>query len=958
MLTNLRFVFVVSLMSALLISSHKAQATHIRAGEICAVRISQTSPTYRFTLTIYTDLESEVDVTTGGNATFRFGDGRELVGPQEISDAAESFTFERLNDEVGIVTIVLVHTYQAPGIYVVSYTEQNRNQGIININNSIETPFHIQTIIRIDPNLTPNSSPKLTIPPIDKACIGKAFFHNPGAFDPDGDSLAYKLVTPQAGPGIDVGLFTVLNDPAITGNREDGGSPGRYEIDPITGTFIWDSPARAGEYNIAFIVEEWRFDELAQKWELLGFLTRDMQIIVEDCDNERPELLVPEEICVEAGTLIEAIIIGSDPDRDPILVEAFGGPFSNSGTQATLSPDPSDGFQNSPQNYSFQWQTDLSHVQEAPYQMQVKISDDPNGVNSGPSLTDFATWNIRVVAPAPTGLNGALISARSIQLVWDEYVGANFAPQMQVWRRVDSFDFDATDCNVGIPANSGYELINELPIDQRSTVDDQDLSPGATYCYRLVAEFPSPRGGTSYASQEFCITIPIDNALITNVSILETNEANGEIEVRWTEPLEIDQTLFPPPYRYELIRYTGFSGSSNGITLVNTLDRSFVDTNLNTQDNPYHYEVRLFSDSAPNDLIDTSEPASSVRLEAMSVVDEIEISWRAEVPWTNQTANAPYHYIYRNRTDAAAEEEDIFVLIDSVNVRQSSFIYLDDGNFNSTNLIADLEYCYFITTQGSYGNPLIASPLLNNSQVICALPGDETPPEDPVITIDPIDADTITVDGFTLLVLEAENCQDVYTQACNFSDFSNTLNWTKSTIDTDVASYNIYFSSTGEESSFKLIANTRETTFEHTGLSSFKGCYRISALDRSNNESDLSQAVCFDNCPNYRLPNSFTPNADGVNDTFMAFNQPNTDCPRFVREVEFKVFNRWGGSEIYSYNTCGVIEPDFFINWDGKDNNGNDVGAGTYYYLVSVTFDVFDPQKRTQEFKNWVQIIR
>lgn len=958
MLTNLKFVFLGAFLALLFTSSHQAQATHIRAGEICAVRISQSSRTYRFTLTIYTDLESDVDVTTGGSATFRLGDGTEYIGAEEIAERAESFTETALNNEVGIVTIVFVYTYQAAGVYVVSYTEQNRNQGIINIDNSVDTPFHIQTIIRIGASFGLNSSPKLTIPPIDRACIGKAFFHNPGAYDPNGDSLVYKLVTPQAGPQADVGVFTALNDPGITGLREDGSSPGRYEIDPITGTFTWDAPQRAGEYNIAFIVEEWRFDELTQKWELLGFVTRDMQIIVEDCDNERPELQLPVEICVEAGTLIEEVIIGSDPDNDPILVEAFGGPFRNSGNLATLSPSSADGFQSSPHTYNFKWQTDLSHIQDAVYQVQVKISDKPEGNNRGPSLTDFETWNIRVVAPAPTGLNGGLISARAIQLVWNEYVGANFAPEMQVWRRVDSFDFDPTDCNVGIPANSGYELINQLPINQRNMTDDQGLSPGATYCYRLVAEFPSPKGGTSYASQEFCITIPIDNALITNVSVLETDESNGEIEIRWNSPLELNQAVFPPPYRYELVRFNGLSGSVDGTLLVSTLDTSFVDTNLNTRDNPYHYEVRLFADSIPDLLISTSEPASSVRLEAVSVVDEIEVSWRAEVPWTNRVDESPYHYIYRNRTDGAASQDNVFVLIDSIDSRQSAFIYTDDGSFNGNDLIAELEYCYFITTKGSYGNELIPSPLLNNSQVVCALPGDTVAPIDPIITIDPVKADTVIIDGFALLVLEAENCQDVYTQTCNFSNFSNTLNWTKSATDTDVASYNIYFSATGEEFSFELIANTRETTFEHTGLPSFKGCYRISALDRSNNESGLSQAVCFDNCPNYRLPNSFTPNADGVNDTFMAFNQPNSECPRFVEQVEFQVFNRWGGNELYSSSTCGTIEPDFFINWDGKDSNGKDVTAGTYYYKVTVTFDVFDPEKRTKEFKNWVQIIR
>ncbi|OEK01900.1 hypothetical protein BFP97_10395 [Roseivirga sp. 4D4] len=937
----------------LLCISSIAKATHIRAGDVCIELISQTNLTYRFTFTLYTDLGSQVRIGQG-NPIVRFGDGTSIEGEGAIIAQAESITRSEISDEVGKVVMVFVHTYQAPSTYIASYTEQNRNEGIINIPNSVDTPFHIQGVTRIEPGNTVNSSPKLSIPPIDKACVGQAYLHNPGAFDPDGDSLVFKIVLPQFALNQNILGYTDLDDPSITNEREDGSNPAFLQIDQKTGLLTWDAPQFVGEYNVAFIVEEWRFSELRQEWVQLGFVTRDMQILVEDeCQNERPEITVPMDLCVEAGTNIREVIIGSDPDGHPISLEAFGGPFEINNSPATISPDES--FIASPQEYEFNWQTNSSHIRERPYQIQLKISDEPSD-EDGPSLTSFETWNITVVAPAPTGLSGVLTNNSGVQLVWDEYVATNLNPVIQVWRRIDTFDFSPDECNTGIP-DGAYELIKEVPSAQTNTVDNENIRAGTKYCYRLVAKFPLPKGGESYASTEFCITAPIDRALITNVSIEETDGSNGEIFIRWTPPLDIDTNVFPPPYQYNLMRFEGLSGANNGTLVTTTQDNSFVDTNLNTLDESYNYRVELYTAANPDNLIAVSEPASTVRLSALTIQNAIEINWRANVPWNNRAESAPYHYIYRNRTDTDASDAQNFVLIDSINSKTSSFIYNDTGRFNGIALKEEVEYCYFVITQGSYGNDQVESPLLNSSQQICAVPGDEVPPNDPDILVDN-NEDRIDIDGNSVVLVTPKDCQNIVNTPCNYDNFSNTVRWNQNNTDNDIAGYRVYFSESGLDNSFAFLDFTEDTEYVHGGLSSLKGCYRITTVDRSGNESGFSETICFDNCPFYRLPNTFTPNADTRNDTFSAFNQPNSECPRFVEEVEFRVFNRWGGKEIYSYSTCGETEPDIFINWDGRDKSGNPLPEGTYYYHVIVTFNVLDEAKRTQEFRNWVKIFR
>ena len=69
-----RLILCFSLISILGIDAY---ATHIRAGEITAVRISQSGLRYRFTLTIYRDTEG---VPFGDGGVFNFGQGR-TIGP-------------------------------------------------------------------------------------------------------------------------------------------------------------------------------------------------------------------------------------------------------------------------------------------------------------------------------------------------------------------------------------------------------------------------------------------------------------------------------------------------------------------------------------------------------------------------------------------------------------------------------------------------------------------------------------------------------------------------------------------------------------------------------------------------------------------------------------------------------------------------------------------------------------
>jgi len=929
-------------------------ASHIRAGEVIARRISNLTFEYEFTFIGYRDTDTGIDF---GGGNFDFGDGTVISGDFDVLETQITANIVRAE-------FTLIHTYQAPNSYIVSYSEDNRNGGISNMENSLNTPFYTETLIIIDPFFGVNNTPVLTVPPIDEGIPGARFIHNAGAFDIDGDSLAYYLVIPKMEKNSEVVLYRPLNHPEFYANFGQGSeelTPPTLDLDAAYGDLVWDAPgdifnlessdcpngvSECAEYNVAFRIEEWR--QIGGKWYRLGYVTRDMQIIVYEGDNEKPELEIPNPICVTAGDQVLQAIVGRDSDGHQVKIEAFGGPFEINSPATYESPNSLPAtFQDTPGILNFEWNTFCGHIRERAYEVQFKVADNPieSNIKVGPTLTEFGTWEITIVGPAPQGLALVPKSGRSIELAWDNYVCSN-ANEIEIWRRVGDFGLRIDDCEVGMPPYSGYSLIAKIPASETTFIDER-LAPGANYCYRIVAQFPNPGRGTSYISKEVCLTLETDAPVITHVDVLETSE-DGRIKIDWTPPYEIDATTFPSPYTYSLYRAAGFYLNDEVLVAEKISDTLFVDQlNLNTTGYAYAYRIALFD--ANNVFVDSSAVASSVQLNANPLLSAVELSWQANVPWSNNILAYPYHYIYRDRVNTS--DPDLMILIDSVKISENGFEYLDDGRFNNTVLDDELIYCYALTTYGGYDNPILPTPLVNNSQVVCAQPNDNIAPCAPlgVSVSNPYDC---------------ESGND--TADCLEMTYENMISWVVNEsiqCDDDVIYFRVYFSPTSLEQDFYLLDSTIETSYQHLILNSFKGCYRITAVDRSLNESDFSNTSCIDNCPQFKLPNAFSPNGDGFNDTFTPLYNTgksnlgfeNSNCPRFILGVSFKVFDRTG-KEVFDLQY--EKEPSIFIHWDGKNNAGSPLAAGVYFYVSEVTFDVLPSGQQQKTYKGWIQLLK
>jgi gliding motility-associated-like protein len=935
-------------------SAYYSYATHVRAGEITAKRISDKDLTYELTLNTYHDEIGGRMASDGQNdVTFCI---RPFSGGTGSTLLAKRILRRQINVGTTLNVFTEKFTFSSPGVYVISVGIENRNDGVINMSNSVNTPFYVETVLVINASLGLNRTPVMLNPPLDSARVGQKFCHNPAAFDADGDSLSYRLSIPKQGtPGTCINRnVNGYRDPALGINpdaqNELQNGPATFTINAISGDLCWDAPAVAGIYNVAFIIEEWR-DGVK-----IGEVVRDMQIVVADGVNRRPLIDPIANVCVEAGQTVRAM----DPDNNRLLLSAYGGVFN---TQADGTPIPatepsliarefatftpsSTQAQTSPAVGTFRWLTNCSHVREAPYDVVFKVEDLP--ARTSVQLASLESFSIRVVSPKPVGLTAKASTGAipGFTLTWNDYLCKLPGAQIVIYRKEGCTGGTFSGCtNPGDPVALGYTEVGRVPAATTTFTDDNGgrglKQGGVQYSYRIRVIFALPQGGTSPLSDETCLDLPAQIPVLTNVTVDTTSTNKGVITVRWTRP-PFKAGEVPGPYQYRLSRADGLNGTNfSVIATVNTAldtapDTVYVDRNLNTVQNAYRYRLEFFyTFNGTLTSLGTTEAASSVRLAAAPASQGLRLNWQAVVPWRNENQR---HRVYRE----VRGRPGTFNLIAEVAVQgANTFTYVDDGtdrfltDGNSTvKLSTDSSYCYRVETVGTYDNPLIqVEQLFNFSQIVCAVPADSTKPCPPVLKIDPLDCANLT----------SADCPE---------KVSNTLNWTYPAKDGNnqdcapVVTYNVYFARYPDDAFNKVAQTTAPVaTYIHTGLDSYAGCYYVTAISRFGTESAKSNVVCNDNCADFKLPNVFTPNGDGKNDLF----KPLT-CSVFVESVTFVVYNRWG-NKIFESNSPA-------INWDGKTTDGQEVASGTYFYQAIVKYKTLQRDSEPVTLKGWVQLIR
>jgi len=770
------------------------KATHNRAGEITLTQVDEL--TYEIKITTFTYTLSQADrnrlEVQWGDNTFSY---------------ANRISITKLPNFYQKNIYITQHTYPGPGVYEIVVQDPNRNQGVKNIPNSVNVVFSIKTTILINPSIGNNSTPVLLNPPIDRAALNQIFIHNPAAYDPDGDSISYKLTvcTEQDGRPIEGYTLPPASDTLF--------------VNPLSGDLTWITPADTGWYNIAMDVEEWR-DGVK-----IGNIVRDMQIEVYNTDNHPPVQNDPGDLCVPAGTVIAFDMTATDEDSDSILQSASGGPFAVAESPATYTVD----FLTATIGYSksrFRWCTNCSHVRQQYYTVVFKAEDS----NPETPLVDLRNVNIKVLGPAP-GMPVLIPGSNSVTVTWpvDTCVSVQ---GYRIYRKIGPAGYEPDSCQEGIPAVTGYDLIGQTTSRSDTLfVDDNNgrgLVQGNEYCYVIVSVYPD--GALSYPSEENCTPLVEGSPSLLEVSVIE-HSASGTIRVSWARPVKLDTIPATGPYEYIIYRSPDLLGQSmspvGSLATSDLNDTTWLDENVDTRQFPWSYSVELYNNAPGNRfLIGRPEAGSSLYPGLTGEDNRVVIQMQKNVPWINDS-----YTIYRLDPDTREYDSIGFT---------TGEVFVDGGLTNG------VEYCYRVTSTGwrilngrLYEN-------VNFSHTDCTTPVDTTPPCPPVLS-----GYSACDSSFNHLSWKYEGdppcAEDVVGYRLYYSPtFEAPM--------VPIAEFE----------------SRNDSAYDHFPEQSLTGCYFITAIDSFENESVPSVRLCLDECSNYQLPNFFSPNGDGINDIYMA----------------------------------------------------------------------------------------
>jgi gliding motility-associated-like protein len=299
---------------------------------------------------------------------------------------------------------------QACTDWIFSFTLCCRNAAINTIVNPGGQNIYIES--HLD-NLTApcNNSPVFSNIPVPFVCAGQSYCFNHGAIDPDGDSLAYALVTPATGPGTFVTYISpytasqpLLSSPAVSFNPQNGD--------------ICMFPTQTIVTVMAVRVEEWR------NGILIGSVIRDIQLHTINCTNNLPYISGINNtnqfsLSACAGSTINFFINSFDVDAGQNITMTWNSGIGGATFTTTNAALPVG---------TFSWTPGPNNISNTPYCFTITVTDDACPYTGSQTFAFCITVTGFGLTMASTGTNcGASNGTASV------VVNGGVGPYSYVW---------------------------------------------------------------------------------------------------------------------------------------------------------------------------------------------------------------------------------------------------------------------------------------------------------------------------------------------------------------------------------------------------------------------------------------------------------------------------------------------------------------------------------------------
>lgn len=274
--------------------SAKSYATHIVGGEMYYTYLGDNK--YEVTLIMYRDCGPDNTVGTSFDSFAAIGiyNGGTLYNSFTTNFlGVDSVPIQLLNPCLSVPEGICIEagSYkftvtlpQAEDDYIIAYQRCCRNNSLINVQDASNTGLTLLVNVPTSDTLLQNNSPKFEDFPAVVMCINDTVNIQHSAIDVDGDSLVYSFFTPFHGASSD---NPVANPPTAPPYQEliwknnysedylMDGNPG-LTINPNTGQ-LNVNPTKKGKFNIGIAVDEYRNGVFISR------IIRDFYLTVTDC---------------------------------------------------------------------------------------------------------------------------------------------------------------------------------------------------------------------------------------------------------------------------------------------------------------------------------------------------------------------------------------------------------------------------------------------------------------------------------------------------------------------------------------------------------------------------------------------------------------------------------------------------------------------------------------------------